>query len=189
MQHESSGLLAVDKQGNRVLFLNPETFAVQQELNAFPPRPHELLMLTPWGKAYVPIYGDGIHGDNPHPGHKVAVIDLRRREISGFIDMSPLRAPHTGQLGRDGMVYLCCEDSATVAVINPVTDKIEKTIPIPSHNAHRLTLSPSGRKLFTDNEEDASITVVDLCETEGRVIDNILLPGPIAGIAASPKHP
>ncbi len=37
MQHESSGLLAVDKQGNRVLFLNPETFAVQQELNAFPP--------------------------------------------------------------------------------------------------------------------------------------------------------
>jgi YVTN family beta-propeller protein len=189
MQHESSGLLAVDKRGNRVLFLNPETFAVQQELNAFPPRPHELLMLTPWGKAYVPIYGDGIHGDNPHPGHKVAVIDLRRREISGFIDMSPLRAPHSGQLGRDGKVYLCCENSAMVAVIDPATDKVEKTIPIPSHNAHRLTLSPSGRKLFTDNEEDASITVVDLCEAEGRVIDNILLPGPIAGIAASPKHP
>ncbi|MFP3449820.1 WD40 repeat domain-containing protein, partial [Pseudomonas sp. SIMBA_067] len=66
---------------------------------------------------------------------------------------------------------------------------MEKIIPIPSHNAHRLTLSPSGRKLFTDNEEDATITVVDLCEAEGRVIDTILLPGPIAGIAASPKHP
>ncbi|MEZ3500266.1 YncE family protein [Pantoea sp. KPR_PJ] len=189
MSEQTRGLLAVDKQGNRVLFLDPESFVVQRELNAFPPRPHELLMLTPWHKAYVPIYGDGVHGDNPHPGHKIAVIDLAKREISGFIDLSPLRSPHSGQLGRDGKVYLCCESSAAVAVIDPVSDRVEKIIPIPSHNAHRLTLSPSGRKLFTDNEEDASITVVDLCEAEGRVIDTILLPGPIAGIAASPKHP
>lgn len=189
MSGHSRGLIAVDKQGNRVLFLNPDTFAVQQELNAFPPRPHELLMLTAWKKAYVPIYGDGVHGNNPHPGHKIAVIDLAKREIGGFIDISPLRAPHSGQLGRDGKVYLCCENSAAVAVIDPVSDRVEKSIPIPSHHAHRLTLSPSGRKLFTDNEEDATITVVDLCEAEGRVIDTILLPGPIAGIAASPKHP
>lgn len=189
MSEPTRGLLAVDKQGNRVLFLDPETFAVERELNAFPPRPHELLMLPAWQKAYVPIYGDGAHGDNPHPGHKVAVIDLAQREISGFIDLSPLRAPHSGQLGRDGKVYLCCESSAAVAVIDPATDRVEKTIPVPSHNAHRLTLSPSGRKLFTENEEDASITVVDLCEAEGRVIDTILLPGPVAGIAASPKHP
>lgn len=189
MQRHNRGLLAVDKQGNRVLFLNPETFAVEQELNAFPPRPHELLMLPQLEKAYVPIYGDGIHGDNPHPGHKVAIIDLRLRQISGFIDLSPLKAPHSGQLGRDGKVYLCCENSAVVAVIDPVSDSVEKTIQLPSHNAHRLTLSPSGRKLFTENEEDASITVVDLCEAEGRIIDNILMPGPISGIAASPKHP
>ncbi|SNY67678.1 YncE family protein [Pantoea sp. GL120224-02] len=189
MQPHNRGLLAVDKQGNRVLFLDPDTFAVQQELNAFPPRPHELLMLPEQDKAYVPIYGDGIHGDNPHPGHKVAVIDLRKRQISGFIDLSPLQSPHSGQLGRDGKVYLCCENSAAVAVIDPVTDRVEKMIKLPSHNAHRLTLSPSGRKLFTENEEDASITVVDLCEAEGRIIDNILLPGPISGIAASPKHP
>jgi len=30
------GLLAVDKQGSNVLFLNPQTFSVEQELNAFP---------------------------------------------------------------------------------------------------------------------------------------------------------
>ena len=189
MQRHPHGLLAVDKQGNRVLFLNPDTFAVEQELNAFPPRPHELLMLPQREKAYVPIYGDGVHGANPHPGHKVAIIDLRQRQISGFIDLAPLQSPHSGQLGRDGKVYLCCESSAAIAVIDPQTDRLEKTIQLPSHNAHRLTLSPSGRKLFTENEEDASITVVDLCEAEGRIIDNILLPGPIAGIAASPKHP
>ncbi len=55
MQSESYGLLAVDKQGNRVLFLNPETFAVERELNAFPPRPHELLMLAPGVKPMYPF--------------------------------------------------------------------------------------------------------------------------------------
>ncbi|WP_065650204.1 MULTISPECIES: hypothetical protein [Pantoea] len=189
MQSSARGLIAVDKQGNRVLFLHPERFTVEQELNAFPPCPHELLMLPALEKAYVPLYGSGMHGANPHPGHKVAVIDLRQRRISGFIDLTPLQSPHSGQLGRDGKVYLCCENSAAVAVIDPHTDRVEKTIPLPSHHAHRLTLSPSGRKLFTENEEDASITVIDLCEAEGRVIDNILLPGPIAGIAASPRHP
>lgn len=54
MSEPTRGLLAVDKQGNRVLFLNPETFAVERELNAFPPRPHELLMLTALKKPMCP---------------------------------------------------------------------------------------------------------------------------------------
>lgn len=28
---------------------------------------------------YVPIYGDGIHGKNPHPGHLIALFDLKAR--------------------------------------------------------------------------------------------------------------
>lgn len=183
------GLIAVDKQGSNVLFLNPETFAVEQELNAFPPRPHELLILPQQHKAYVPIFGDGIHGDNPHPGHKIAVIDLISRQVSGFIDVSPLESPHTSRLASDGYVYQCCENSATILAIDPNTDKIVSQIAVPSHNTHRLTILPSGRKLFTDNEEDASITVVALENGKGQVVDNIAMPGPINGIAASPCHP
>ncbi|WP_380180062.1 YncE family protein [Kalamiella sp. sgz302252] len=183
------GLIAVDKQGSNVLFLNPETFAVEQELNAFPPRPHELLILPEQHKAYVPIFGDGIHGDNPHPGHKIAVIDLRHRQLSGFIDISPLESPHTCRLGHDGYVYQCCENSAMILAIDPVTDRIVSKIPVPSHNTHRLTILPAGNKLFTDNEEDASVTVVALSAGEGKVIDNITVPGAISGIAASPFQP
>lgn len=187
--HRQSGLIAVDKQGSNVLFLHPQTFAVERELNAFPPRPHELLMLPALNRAWVPIYGDGIHGDNPHPGHKIAVIDLVRREVSGFIDISPLQSPHTGRLGADGYVYLCCENSAVILVLDPATEQIVSQIPLPSHNSHRLTLLPSGRKLFTDNEEDATITVVDLANGRGEVLENILMPGPVNGIAASPLYP
>jgi len=189
MSQTQYGLIAVDKQGSNVLFLNPETFAVERELNAFPPRPHELLILPKQHKAYVPIFGDGIHDDNPHPGHKIAVIDLLKRQTLGFIDISPLESPHTGRLGRDGYVYQCCENSATILVIDPDTDRILRTIAVPSHNPHRLTLLPSGDKLFTDNEEDASVTVVDLTQGDGKVVDNIVMPAAISGIAASPKHP
>lgn len=189
MPFESRGLLAIDRQTRRALFLDPDTFAVSQAVDIVPTRLHELLMLAPWEKAFLPLYGDDMCGDAPHPGHKVAVIDLRRREITDYIDLSPSKAPHSGQLGRDGKVYLCCENPTAVVIIDPQTQRVEKTIPIPLDNTHRLTLSPSGRKLFTDNEQDATITVVDLCEAQGRVIDTILMPGPVSGLTASPKHP
>lgn len=188
-QHQRHGLIAVDKQGNNVYFLNPQTFAVEQELNGFPPRPHELLILPELQRAWVPIYGDGVHGDNPHPGHKIAVIDLQQHRLRGFIDISPLQAPHTGRIGRDGNVYICCENSAAIAVIDPQSEQVVGRIDIPSHNAHRLTLLPGGRKLFTDNEEDATITVIDLSGPRGEVVDTILMPGQLAGIDASPQYP
>lgn len=189
MTEAQHGLIAVDKQGSNVLFLNPQTFAVERELNAFPPRPHELLVLPQHNKAYVPIFGDGVHGDNPHPGHKIAVIDLAARQLSHFIDIRPLVSPHTARLGKDGRVYLCCENSATILVIDPETDQPVDKIALPSHNSHRLTILPSGRKLFTENEEDASITVIDLCTAHGQVVENILMPRAINGIAASPRYP
>ncbi|OON42212.1 hypothetical protein BTJ39_01765 [Izhakiella australiensis] len=183
------GLIAVDKQGNNIFFLNPDSFAIEQEINGLPPRPHELLILPDQGKAWVSVFGDGVHGDNPYPGHKIAVIDLRQRTLSNFIDISPLKAPHTARIGHDGKVYICCEDSSAIAILDPLEECVTGKIAIPSHNAHRLTLLPGGRKLFTDNEEDATITVVDLCQSPGEVVDTILMPGPLAGIDASPQYP
>ncbi len=183
---QNYGIIAVDKQGGKVLFLNPKTLEVEKTLSGFPPNPHELLIIPQQNKAYVPIFGDGIHGDNPHPQHQIAVIDLHKREVSKFIELSPLESPHTGRLGNDGNVYLCCENSATVVVIDPVTDKIINTIKVPSTNTHRLSVTPQGDKLFTENEEDATVTVVQLVQGSGKVIDNIPMPGAVNGIAAAP---
>jgi hypothetical protein len=51
---------------------------------AFAPRVHELAISPDHKTAYVPIYGDRIHGKNPHLGHLIAVFDLvaRRQSIS-----------------------------------------------------------------------------------------------------------
>jgi hypothetical protein len=68
----TEGLIAIDKIGNKVLFLDPTTYDVTRSLDGFASRLHELLISEDHTKAFIPIYGDGIHGDNPHPGHLIA---------------------------------------------------------------------------------------------------------------------
>src|SRR5262249_10169030 len=58
------GLIAVDKMGGKVLFLDPVTHATTLVLDDFERVPHELLVVPQTATAYVPIYGDGIHGRN-----------------------------------------------------------------------------------------------------------------------------
>src|ERR1700755_3461357 len=102
----SPGLIAVDKMGAKVLFLNPATYETEAVLDGFQRTVHELLVLPDIGRAYVPIFGDGIHGRNPNPGHLLCVIDLEKRERLTDIDLRPFVAPHTLKLGPDGVIYV-----------------------------------------------------------------------------------
>ena len=90
----SKGLIAVDKIGNQILFLDPRTYATTLTLDAFAPRVHELAISPNHKTAYVPIYGDGIHGKNPHPGHLIALFDLTARRHAGDFSTYPYLAPH-----------------------------------------------------------------------------------------------
>ncbi len=116
------GLIAVDKMGAKVLFLDPVTYETQTVLDGFPRTVHELLVVPETGLAYVPIFGDGIHGRNPNPGHLLCVIDLHKRARVVDIDLRPYIAPHTLKLGPDGLIYITCENSAVVAVIDRKTN-------------------------------------------------------------------
>jgi YVTN family beta-propeller protein len=180
----SNGMIAVDKIGTKILFLNPVSFATEVVLDRFPRTVHELLVLPETGLAYVPIFGDGIHGRNPNPGHLLCIVDLQRRAHIGDIDLTPYIAPHTLRLGPDGMIYITCENSAVVAIIDPATHKVVGAIDSGSTNGHRLVISPDGQRLYTENEEDATVSVIDL---PGRkLLGKIETPRPLAGIAISP---
>src|SRR5437868_6071207 len=117
MGTNAQGLIAVDKMGCKVLFLDPATYETRVALDGFPRTVHELLVVPETGFAYVPIFGDGIHGRNPNPGHLLCIIDLARRAHVGDIDLTPYIAPHTLRLAPDGMIYITCENSAVVATI------------------------------------------------------------------------
>jgi DNA-binding beta-propeller fold protein YncE len=177
------GLIAVDKMGTKVLFLDPVSYETQIVLEGFPRTVHELLVMPETGLAYVPIFGDGVHGRNPNPGHLLCIIDLAKRAHVGDIDLRPHIAPHTLKLGPDGFIYITCENSAVVAVIDRASHKVVDAIESGSTNGHRLIISPDGQRLYTENEEDATVSVIDLPKRE--LLGKIATPRALAGIAIS----
>src|SRR6516225_2646514 len=180
----SDGMIAVDKIGTKVLFLNPRTYATEMVIDGFPRTVHELLVVPETGRAYVPIFGDGIHGRNPNPQHHLCVFDLNKRGLVETIDLRPYIAPHTLKLGPDGLIYITCENSALVAVIDPNSNKVVDTIDSGSTNGHRLIIAPDGQRLYTENEEDGTVSVIDL--PERKLLGKIKTPRPLAGIAIAP---
>jgi DNA-binding beta-propeller fold protein YncE len=177
------GMIAVDKIGCKILFLNPATYQTETAIDGFQRTVHELLVVPETGLAYVPIFGDGIHGRNPNPGHTLWVIDCLNRKLVKSIDLSPLVGPHTVRLGPDGLIYITCENSAKVAVIDPNTNAMIDAIDSGSTNGHRLCISADGRRLYTDNEEDATVSVIDL--PNRKLLGKIATPQKLAGIAVS----
>jgi DNA-binding beta-propeller fold protein YncE len=177
------GMIAVDKMGTKVLFLNPQTYATEVVIDDLRKTVHELLIVPETGLAYVPIFGDGIHGRNPHPQHHLCVFDLHRRSLSTIIDTSPYIAPHTLKLAPDGLIYITCENSGVVAVIDPDENKVVDAIVAGSTNGHRLIIAPDGERLYTENEEDATVSVIDL--RRRKLLGQIVTPRPLAGIAIS----
>lgn len=180
----TAGLIAIDKMGNRVLFLDPASFGTVRTLGGFAPRVHELAISPDHTKAYSPIYGDGRHGANPNPGHQVAVLDLQAQRHIGDIDLAPFVAPHGLRWGAAGQLYCVCEDSGVVLELDAEAGIIRHVIEVGSTNAHRIEVLPDGSKLYTENEEDLFATVIDLRRRARR--EDIAAPNGLAGLGLSP---
>ena len=177
------GIIAVDKMGTKVLFLNAATYETEVVLDGFEKTVHELLVIPETNRAYVPIFGDGIHGRNPNPQHLLCVFDLEKRALLTTVDLRPYIAPHTLKLGPDGLIYITCENSAKVVVIDRHSNKVVDAIDSGSTNGHRLIISPDGQRLYTENEEDGTVSVIDL--RMRKLMGKIKCPRPLAGIAIS----
>ena len=179
-----TGLIAIDKVGNQVLFLDPDSYDTVLTLDGFAPRVHEVLVASDRRTAYVPIYGDGIHGHNPRPGHLVALFDLEARRHMGDFSTAPYVAPHGLRWGTRGQLYCVCENSGVVLEMDAKSGRIEHVIEVGSDKAHRMEVLPDGSKLYTENEEDASVSVVDLAAR--KRVKTIHAPNGLCGIGLSP---
>ena len=180
----NAGLIAVDKMGNQVLFLDPVTFETVHVLSGFAARVHELAISPDHSRAFVPIYGDGRHGANPNPGHQVAVIDLQARRHVNTFSVAPFLAPHGLRWSPAGQLYCVCEDSGVVLEMDPATGTIHHAMETGSINSHRIEVLPDGSKLYAENEEDPFMTVLDL-RSRARLRD-IPAPNGLAGLGLSP---
>src|SRR5215471_8857994 len=170
----SRGMIAVDKMGAKVLFLNPVTYQTEVVLEGFPRTVHELLVVPDTGLAYVPIFGDGIHGRNPNPGHVLCIIDVTKRAHVGDIDLRPYIAPHTLKLGPDGLIYITCENSAVVSVIDLPNRKLLGKIETPRPLAG-IAISADGRTVIAVDDAQPTLFLIDTAA--GRVAEEVRLEG------------
>lgn len=184
MLHDRGSVIAVDKVGNQILFLDRWTLAVEGAVSGFPPAVHELVISPNGNTAYAPIYGDGRHGDNPHPGNLIAVVDLKRRTRCTDLSVAPFLAPHGVRWGTRGDLYCVCEDSGVVLELDAATGEHRTVIDVGSTNAHRIEVLPDGSKLYTENEEDSFATVIDL--HRHKRLPDVVVTGGLAGLGMHP---
>jgi DNA-binding beta-propeller fold protein YncE len=183
----TAGLIMVDKVGAQVRFFDPVT---DSELASFAPDPeaglkaHEVAISPDHKSAYVSVYGDGVYGNNPHPGHTVAVIDLASRRMTGSIDVAPYQAPHGIQVDAAGNLYVACDLSRKVLILDPVKRRVAAAIDVQG-TGHWLALLPDAGKLYVANKNDKPfISVVDV--KARKMIGTIPMPNGTQGITASP---
>jgi len=178
-----TGVMMVDKLGAHVRFFDPatwkETANIEMGMN-----PHDFVITADHKTAYIPIYGDGVYGKNPHPGHEVAIVDLVAKKLVGSIDVSPNVAPHGIQIDASGLLYVTCDISRKVLIIDPKARKIVDTIDNEG-TGHWLGILPDGSKLYVTNKKDKPyVSVIDL--KTRKIVARVPTPGGTEGIAVSP---
>jgi len=181
------GLMLIDKIGRHIRFLDPSTF---KEITNFEVgvAPHDLAVTSDHKTAYVPIYGDGVYGRNPNPGHTIAVIDLVTRKLTDTIDISPYIAPHGIQIDAAGRIYVTCDLSRKLLVIDPRKKAIEAAIDTEG-TGHWVAVLPDASKAYIASKNDKLyVAVIDL--KTRKISTRIPAPNGVQGIAASPdgKH-
>jgi DNA-binding beta-propeller fold protein YncE len=179
----SQGLMMIDKLGRQIRFFDPGSL---KEIAHFEvgTAPHDFAISADHKTAYVPIYGDGIYGRNPNPGHTIAIIDLADKKLAGSIDVSPYQAPHGIQIDAAGKIYVTCDLSRKLLVIDPEKGSIEAAIDTEG-TGHWVAVLPDASKAYIANKNDKLyVTVIDL--KARKIVNRVPMPNGTQGIVASP---
>src|SRR4030095_934557 len=175
----TGGLIMIDKRGGYVRFFDPATLKEIGNLQLEAP-PHELAISACHRAAYVPLYGDGVYGNNPNPGHKIVAIDLTTRKVSNTIDVSPYQAPHGLQVDSAGTLYATCDLSRKFLIIDPKSGKIQAAIDTEG-TGHWAAVLPDGSKAYVANKNDRLfVSVIDI--KARKMIGQVPMPKGTQGI-------
>ena len=166
----SRGWLLVANKGDRTLsIVDP---AAGRQVAAVPEEGvtgHEVAASPDGRRAFVPIYGNAGVGSAGTDGSLVRVMDLAAQKIVGAVDFGKGVRPHCAVFGpRNGLLYVTTELSNSVAVIDPRTLQIVRSIPTGQPESHMLAITRDGRRGYTSNVGPGTVSVLDL--EAGKVI-------------------
>lgn len=124
--------------------------------------PHEAAFSPDGRMLYVPIYSSANIGQPGPDGHAINFMRTSDCQIEYTLDTGEVKRPHYAEMGRDGLLYVTAEQQQAILIVDPRSRTIVGTMPTGSRNTHFFALSPDGRKLFTSNISDRTLSVIDV---------------------------
>lgn len=119
--------------------------------------PHEAAITADGRFAIVTVYGAQV------AGNQLAVIDLATKAVVRTIDLGEFRRPHgVVALPAPNLVTVTSEASQRLLVVDIATGDIESAVPTEARGSHMVAVTADGRRGFTANIPDGSVTEIDL---------------------------
>jgi len=107
-----------------------------------------------------------------------------RSSIWPLIAVSPYQAPHGIQIDSSGTLYVTCDLSRKLLVIDPKKRSVEAAIDTEG-TGHWVAVLPDGSKAYIANKNDRPfVSVIDL--KARKMVGRVSIPNGTQGIAASP---
>jgi DNA-binding beta-propeller fold protein YncE len=149
------GVIAIDKVGNAIRFYDPVSLTETKVLAGPQPTVHELAVAPDRHMAFVPLYGDGIYGNNKNPNNKVLVVDLDQQAIASIIDLGRYVTPH-GMVGlSDGSLWVVCDLAQVLLKVDPLGRRVVAAFECPAKGPHLVVTRPDESKLYVSCKEGA----------------------------------
>jgi len=119
--------------------------------------PHEAAVSRDGRWAVITDYGAQV------PGSSLTVIDLERREVVRTVDLVVFRRPHgVVFLPGDSLVAVTVEANRAVLVVHVGRGEVIREISTDQQGTHLIGVTADGRRGYTANIRDGTITEVDL---------------------------
>jgi len=119
--------------------------------------PHEIAVTADGRTAVITNYGD-----RSGPGRTLTVIDVPSASVRETIDLSVYERPHgVAILAGDTLVAVTAERQGVVVIVDLRTGEVVGDIPTNGQASHMLTMDASGRRIFTTNIVDGTLSEID----------------------------
>lgn len=142
--------------------------------------PHEVALSHDGRLAVVADYGD-----RAVVGHTLTVVEVPSGRVQRTIDLAPHRRPHgIVVLPGDSLVAVTSETSSALLIVHLASGTLRRAIPTQQRTSHMVTVTADGRRAWTANIADGSVSELDL--TTGTFVRSLVASTMTEGVGVTP---